>query len=98
MQPVRAGEGTAHALTEGASIAANKLPRIRAALCWDCETARAARIWNRANVLVLSHRWVTEDRVREILDAWWTDTPPEPRAEPGLRELEALEQTYGKTP
>jgi ribose 5-phosphate isomerase B len=36
----------------GASIAANKVSGIRAALCHDVETARGARIWNHANVLV----------------------------------------------
>ncbi len=35
----------------GVSIAANKVPGIRAALCADAETARGARAWNQANVL-----------------------------------------------
>ena len=38
----------------GASIAANKVHGIRAALCADAETARGARRWNDANVLALS--------------------------------------------
>jgi ribose 5-phosphate isomerase B len=37
----------------GVSIAANKVPGIRAALCDDAETARGARIWNNANLLCL---------------------------------------------
>src|SRR3954470_16740971 len=40
----------------GASMAANKVPGIRAALCGDAETARGARRWNDANVLALSLR------------------------------------------
>lgn len=56
----------------GASIAANKLRGIRAALCIDPETARGARIWNHANVLALSIRLTTVDRAREILDAWFS--------------------------
>jgi ribose 5-phosphate isomerase B len=40
----------------GASIAANKVPGIRAALCADATTAEGARRWNDANVLALSHR------------------------------------------
>jgi ribose 5-phosphate isomerase B len=40
----------------GASIAANKVPGIRAALCDDAKTAEAARRWNDANVLALSLR------------------------------------------
>lgn len=56
----------------GASIAANKVSGIRAALCHDAETARGARIWNHANVLVLSLRATTEAIAKEILDAWFT--------------------------
>src|SRR5215212_5433698 len=40
----------------GASIAANKVSGVRAALCADAETARGARRWNDANVLALSLR------------------------------------------
>ncbi|MFQ6673186.1 MAG: RpiB/LacA/LacB family sugar-phosphate isomerase [Fidelibacterota bacterium] len=58
----------------GCSIAANKVPGIRAALCHDAETARGARIWNHANVLALSLRATPEAVVKEILDAWF-DTP-----------------------
>ncbi len=54
----------------GASIAANKVPGIRAALCHDAETARGARIWNHANVLALSLRATSEPIAKEILDAW----------------------------
>src|SRR5438477_9499373 len=54
----------------GVSIAANKIPGIRAALCGDAETARGARAWNDANVLCLSLRTTTPILAREILDAW----------------------------
>jgi ribose 5-phosphate isomerase B len=55
----------------GASIAANKMPGIRAALCHDAETARGARVWNHANVLALSLRATPEAVAKEILDAWF---------------------------
>ncbi len=55
----------------GASLAANKVPGIRAALCADAETARGARTWNHANVLALSLRSTSEPVAREILDAWF---------------------------
>jgi ribose 5-phosphate isomerase B len=58
----------------GASIAANKVPGVRAALCHDAETAKGARVWNHANVLALSLRATPEAIAREILDAWF-DTP-----------------------
>ena len=58
----------------GASIAANKVRGIRAALCHDAETARGARIWNHANVLALSLRATSIPIAKEILDAWF-NTP-----------------------
>jgi ribose 5-phosphate isomerase B len=67
----------------GASIAANKVPGARAALCQDAETARGARRWNDANVLALSLRTTSEPVLEEILDAWFASGPsddPEDRA------------------
>jgi ribose 5-phosphate isomerase B len=59
----------------GASIAANKVPGARAALCGDAETARGARKWNDANVLALSLRTTSEALLGEILDAWFDGRP-----------------------
>lgn len=56
----------------GVSIAANKVPGIRAALCTDAETARGARRWNDANVLALGLRLTSETTAREMLDAFLT--------------------------
>ena len=61
----------------GVSIAANKVPGVRAALCGDAATAAGARRWNDANVLALSLRLVTEPLAVEIVDAWLT-TGPDP--------------------
>lgn len=55
----------------GASIAANKVPGVRAALCGDAATAAGARRWNDANVLALSLRTTSEAELGEILDAWF---------------------------
>jgi ribose 5-phosphate isomerase B len=55
----------------GASIAANKVAGIRAALCADAATADGARRWNDANVLVLSLRLTSQAALEEILDAWF---------------------------
>jgi ribose 5-phosphate isomerase B len=55
----------------GVSIAANKVPGVRAALCGDAETARGARRWNDANVLALSLRSTSRAGLTEILDAWF---------------------------
>ena len=54
----------------GVSIAANKVPGVRAALCGDAVTAAGARRWNDANVLALSLRLVTASVAEEIVDAW----------------------------
>jgi ribose 5-phosphate isomerase B len=59
----------------GASIAANKVHGIRAALCGDAETARGARKWNNANVLALSLRTTSAALLTEILDGWFEAGP-----------------------
>ncbi|MBV9464600.1 MAG: RpiB/LacA/LacB family sugar-phosphate isomerase [Solirubrobacterales bacterium] len=59
----------------GASIAANKVPGIRAALCADAQTAEGARRWNDANVLALSLRATSHAELAEILDAWLGSRP-----------------------
>jgi ribose 5-phosphate isomerase B len=59
----------------GASIAANKVRGIRAALCGDAATADGARRWNDANVLALSLRTTSEALLAEILDAWFAGEP-----------------------
>ena len=55
----------------GASIAANKVAGVRAALCADAPTAAGARRWNDANVLALSLRTTSRAELGEILDAWF---------------------------
>jgi ribose 5-phosphate isomerase B len=54
----------------GASIVANKVRGVRAALCGDAVTAAGARRWNDANVLALSLRSTSVAELAEILDAW----------------------------
>jgi len=66
----------------GASIAANKVAGVRAALCADAQTATGARRWNDANVLALSLRTTSEAQLGEILDAWFA---AQPSAEDGDR-------------
>lgn len=78
----------------GASIAANKVPGIRAALVHDAETARGARIWNHANVLALSLRATPEAVAREILDAWFATPIDEGEAHSAwnLAQIERIKQ------
>jgi ribose 5-phosphate isomerase B len=81
----------------GVSLAANKVPGIRAALCDDAETARGARLWNHANVLCLSLRRTSEAVAREILEAWFsTAYQPNPDDDSCMADLDALENEYRK--
>ncbi len=58
----------------GISIAANKVPRIRAALCGDCFSAQATREHNDANILAMGARVVGEGLALKIVDTF-LDTP-----------------------
>jgi ribose 5-phosphate isomerase B len=76
----------------GASIAANKVGGVRAALCTDAPTAAGARRWNDANCLALSLRSTSEAELREILDAWFgaeASAAPDDRA--NVEHLGAIE-------
>lgn len=72
----------------GASIAANKVPGVRAALCHDAETAKGARIWNHANVLALSLRATSPAVAKEILAAWFST--PWSEDEWNVRQIERV--------
>ncbi len=74
----------------GVSIAANKVPGVRAALCTDAETARGARRWNDANVLAMGLRLTSETAAEEMIDAFLT-TPADPD------EAEAVAEVSGGT-
>lgn len=61
----------------GVSMAANKVPGARAALCTDAETARGARRWNDANVLAMGLRLTSPELAKEMIDAFLA-TDPDP--------------------
>jgi ribose 5-phosphate isomerase B len=78
----------------GASIAANKVAGVRAALCGDGPTAAGARRWNDANVLALSLRATSEAELSEILDAWFEAAPSaEPDDRANVEHVDAIERT-----
>ena len=54
----------------GMSITANKVPRVRAALVADLDSARSSREHNDANILILPARFVSEEEGVEILKTW----------------------------
>lgn len=79
----------------GVSLAANKVPGIRAALCDDAETARGARLWNNANVLCLSIRRTSEIEAVEILECWFGTTyQPNDVDDTCLIQVAAIEAAY----
>jgi ribose 5-phosphate isomerase B len=73
----------------GISIAANKVPGIRAALCCDAATAAGARTWNDANVLALSLRATAPAVGLEILEAFLsTAASDDPSDRSEIRKIE----------
>ena len=92
----RADEGVLMCWTgTGVSMAANKVPGVRAALCDDAETARGARLWNKANVLCMSLRRASEVVAGEILDKWFeTAYQPNPEDDTCIAQVEAIERAY----
>ena len=92
----RADEGVLFCWTgTGVSMAANKVPGIRASLCDDAETARGARLWNKANVLCMSLRRTSEVVAEEILEKWFeTEYQPNEEDDTCLAQVEELERTY----
>jgi ribose 5-phosphate isomerase B len=78
----------------GASIAANKVPGVRAALCPDAATASGARRWNDANVLALSLRSTSAAELEEILDAWFSgEASAEPSDRANVAHLAEIERS-----
>ena len=71
----------------GVSIAANKVPGVRAALCTDAETARGARRWNDANVLALGLRLTSQTVADEIVEAF-LGTEPDPDEKDNISRLD----------
>ena len=76
----------------GVSIAANKIKGIRAALCYDAQTARGARLWNDANVLALSGRLTSNQVAKEILDEWLSVKQIDKSERENINKLKNLEE------
>jgi ribose 5-phosphate isomerase B len=77
----------------GTSMAANKIPGVRAALAWDPWIAEGARKWNDANVLVMSLKRTDPETARAIVDAWLGVEAPDPDEADNIARLRELEQS-----
>jgi ribose 5-phosphate isomerase B len=73
----------------GTSMAANKVPGVRAALAWDPWIAEGARRWNDANVLVMSLKRTTPETARAIVDAWLSVEEPDKDERANIAKLDA---------
>jgi ribose 5-phosphate isomerase B len=76
----------------GTSMAANKVPGVRAALAWDTWIAEGARRWNDANVLVMSLKRTEPETAKEILDAWLAVAEPDPDEAENIARLAELDR------
>jgi len=76
----------------GTSMAANKVPGVRAALAWDPWIAEGARKWNDANVLVMSLKRTDPETAREIVDAWLSVDAPDPDEAANIARLGELDR------
>jgi ribose 5-phosphate isomerase B len=75
----------------GTSMAANKVPGVRAALAWEPWIAEGARKWNDANVLVMSLKRTSPEVAREIVRAWLAVDAPDPDEAENIARLRELE-------
>jgi ribose 5-phosphate isomerase B len=77
----------------GTSMAANKVPGVRAALVWDPWIAEGARRWNDANVLVMSLKRTTPETAKEIVDAWFSVTEADADEAANISRLSEIESS-----
>ena len=75
----------------GTSMAANKVPGVRAALAWEPWIAEGARKWNDANVLVMSLKRTERETARAIVDAWLSVEEPDPDEAANIARLAELD-------
>ena len=76
----------------GTSMAANKVPGVRAALVWEPWIAEGARKWNDANVLVMSLKRTDPDTARAIVDAWLAVEEPDEDERENIARLTELDR------
>jgi len=78
----------------GSCITANKVPSVRAAMCYDEATARNSRQHNFANVLTLGARMLSLDLIQKIVETWLTTPLGEERHEKRVAKIMAIEKQY----
>jgi len=81
----------------GSSIAANKVPGARAALCYDRASARNSREHNDANILSLGSRSIPPEVAREILAVWLETRFAGGRHQRRVDKIIAIEKRHGSS-
>lgn len=80
----------------GSCMTANKVPGVRAAMCYDTASARNSREHNGANVLTLGGKMISADLMREIVGAWLATDLTEDRHRRRVEKIDAIEREYLK--
>jgi len=80
----------------GSSIAANKVPGARAALCYDKATARNSREHNDANILSLGARLIPAEVAREVVAVWLETQFAGGRHQRRVDKIRAIEDRHRK--
>ena len=97
---VSSGQGFAGVMVDGAGIGsamvANKVPGIRAALCYDRASARNSREHNHANVLTLGGRMLTETQAEDVVRTWFTTPWGGGRHQSRIDKITAVETKHFK--
>jgi ribose 5-phosphate isomerase B len=78
----------------GSCMTANKVPGVRAAMCYDEATARNSREHNYANVLTLGGRMISPEKMGEIVQAWLATPEGEERHGKRVAKITAIERQY----
>ncbi len=73
-------------------MSANKIPGIRAAMCYDEATARNSREHNGANVLTLGGKMISMDAMRQVVQVWLSTELTEERHKKRVAKIDALLQ------
>jgi ribose 5-phosphate isomerase B len=80
----------------GSAIAANKVPGVRAALCYDRASARNSREHNDANLLTLGARMIAAETAREIVAVWLDTQYAGGRHQKRIDKITAIEERHRK--
>ncbi len=80
----------------GEAMAANKVPGVRCAVCWESYTARVARAHNDANMIALGARVIGPELAREVVRSWLEARYEGGRHDRRLAKLRAVEEKYAR--